>query len=217
MIDDRTRFLLKVKCGDGCWLWTASTKGGYGLFWLNGRMNHANRASWIIFKGAIPVGLCVLHRCDNPLCVNPEHLFLGTQAENNLDRKNKGRSATGDRSGSRLHPETTPRGRNHPRAKMTEEIVAEARQLFSEGIPTGQLAARFGVKGPVMSNAIHGRIWRHVPGAIPVARLRHGTRSRYDAGCRCEKCGTARAVVARRHYENKRKRLGRPLLWRKKQ
>ncbi len=88
------RFIGKVsKTGaDGCWVWMANTfRNGYGGFTLNGKHTLAHRASWVIFNGEIPTGLQVLHKCDNSLCVNPDHLFLGTAADNIYDMVSKGR------------------------------------------------------------------------------------------------------------------------------
>ena len=78
----------------GCWLWTgAAVPKGYGTFNIEGKFHRAPRVSWTLFRGDIPAGLLVLHHCDLPLCVNPEHLFLGTNADNQLDsiRKNRHR------------------------------------------------------------------------------------------------------------------------------
>lgn len=107
-----TRFWRKVKRGppDECWPWTGRRGGrGYGRVGSCG----AHRLAWELTNGAIPAGLWVLHRCDNPPCVNPSHLWLGTHADNMADMRAKGRSARGDRHGSRLHPERRPRGERH--------------------------------------------------------------------------------------------------------
>lgn len=90
------RFWTKVniKNIEDCWEWNAfkTKKFGYGAFRLNGRMHNAHRISWLLSRGEIPAGICVLHKCDNPPCVNPAHLFLGTQADNVKDCKAKGRT-----------------------------------------------------------------------------------------------------------------------------
>src|ERR1051325_2224677 len=96
---------------DDCWLWTAGIgTRGYGQFRVGQLMVGSHRVAFILSSGEIPEGLCVCHSCDTPLCCNPAHLFLGTHAMNAADRKAKGRSAYGDRSGSRLHPESRPHG-----------------------------------------------------------------------------------------------------------
>jgi len=89
----KERFFVKVKKTSGCWHWIASKNDcGYGQFKLNNKVLKAHRVSWIIHNGNIPRGFCVLHKCDNPVCVNPKHLWLGTRFDNNKDRMKKGRS-----------------------------------------------------------------------------------------------------------------------------
>src|SRR3990172_5475616 len=84
------KFEMIPECG--CWLWTAGcTDKGYGQFRLSGVNKLAHRTAWEFYRGPIPAGLCVLHRCDTPACVNPYHLFLGTQYDNAQDRENKNR------------------------------------------------------------------------------------------------------------------------------
>ena len=86
------RFWDKVdKYGEFCWLWRGARRDGYGMFWFKGKIVSAHRVSWELRFGGIPVGMQVLHKCDNRLCIKPEHLFLGTQADNLLDAVKKGR------------------------------------------------------------------------------------------------------------------------------
>lgn len=112
----------------GCWLWTGalSTKG-YGSIRRDGRTRTASVLSYQMHRGEIPFGLCVLHRCDIPSCVNPEHLFLGTQKENVEDRDRKGRGAPG------------LRGEMHPSAKLTAEDVAKIRSSAESSVALGRL------------------------------------------------------------------------------
>jgi hypothetical protein len=95
--DPETRFRRScIKQSNGCWLWHTSPKiRRYASFWINGAREQAHRASWLLFRGPIPDGLHVLHKCDTPLCVNPEHLFVGTHADNMADMKSKGRARSG--------------------------------------------------------------------------------------------------------------------------
>ena len=88
----RKRFWSKVKRTNNCWIWQAGLQGkGYGSFWHNGKSICAHRFAWELVKGAIPKGTCVLHKCDNSKCVNPDCLFLGSVADNNKDKSKKGR------------------------------------------------------------------------------------------------------------------------------
>lgn len=138
-----------------CWVWTASLFGnGYGQIGLGhskqGNMP-AHRASWEIHNGPIEGGLFVLHRCDNQLCVNPDHLFLGTQVENLEDMTRKGRRRWGDF-----------RGEGHGQAKMTEALVYEIRSRFAGGERICDLAREYGLQHGGLSAIVHRRSWRHL-------------------------------------------------------
>lgn len=107
------RFWRKVRCAgpDECWEFVAARdRHGYGISWHDGRVMRAARIAYALANGPIPDGLLVRHTCDNPPCVNPAHLILGTQRDNILDAKERGRLATGDRNGRRLYPERIRRG-----------------------------------------------------------------------------------------------------------
>lgn len=131
----------------GCWNWTAGkVKGGYGRFGFSGRLQLAHRVAYQIYIGEIADGLCVCHRCDNPSCVNPSHLFLGTYADNSYDRENKGRGA--DHSGI-----------NNGNAKLTKEQVTTIRTMWSEGVRNVSLAREFGVHRSTISDIVYYHKW----------------------------------------------------------
>ena len=126
----------------GCWLWTgAMDKDGYGTTTGNIR---ANRLSWTIHEGPIPPGQCVCHTCDVRLCVNPRHLFIGSNQQNTADRNSKKRQAKGERGHS----------------KLTEAQVTEIRSGNARCV---DLAAKFGVTRALISHVRTRRIWKHIP------------------------------------------------------
>lgn len=147
----------------GCWLWTGSVKSStipgtlvYGEIHYMKKLMLAHRASWLLHKGEIPNGLDVLHHCDTPLCVNPDHLWLGTQKDNVDDMIKKGRKfiARGERAGS---------------AKLTEDEVRQIRSLYRPGkapfkndFGIYELARQFGVSSSCVWSIIKGHWWRHV-------------------------------------------------------
>lgn len=141
------RFFLKVAFGVAdCWFWVgARHRLGYGLF--NGRKAH--RASWEIHCGAIPAGMSVLHRCDVRNCVNPAHLFLGTQADNMRDMVAKGR-----------HRSAPAFGEANPASRLTADQVREMRALRrGQGLSYRVIAERFGVTTMTAHRAINGTAW----------------------------------------------------------
>jgi hypothetical protein len=132
--------------GGGCWLWTGTkSRSGYGVFWIEGKNKRAHRVSYEIHKGQIPTGSEVCHCCDNRACVNPDHLFLGTHADNVADMIKKGRHARG--SGKRS-------------AKLTEADVLNI--IASPDVPALDLAQRYGVSRSRISLIRSGKSWAHL-------------------------------------------------------
>lgn len=123
------RFWQKVRKTDFCWEWAGAVNphGGHGRIANGSRDEYVHRVSWRIHNGTIPAGMNVLHRCDNPICVNPQHLFLGTHADNMLDRERKGRTFVPGVG-----------------KKLTDEEVQLIRKLASS-VAGKVLAQRFGV------------------------------------------------------------------------
>lgn len=140
------------RIGSECWEWTGATFGfGYGI--IRHRTLHlpAHRVSYALANGEIPDGLCVLHRCDNPLCVRPDHLFLGTRTDNAADREAKGRGKRGEEASG---------------AVLTETAVLE---IKSSSLPAYTLARKFKVSRATISDVICGRTWKHVTGTKEVS------------------------------------------------
>ena len=147
-LDGFTRkFWARTTERDGCLLWMgARVSNRYGNVSCQGRPWLAHRLAWVLTHGDIPEGLHVCHTCDNGLCVNPEHLFLGTQQENVWDMERKGRSRH-------------PKGEHHGRAKLTSEQVAEAKALRAEGWSTYRLGRHFGVSRTTIGSLLRGKTW----------------------------------------------------------
>lgn len=171
------RFWEKVQKTDGCWLWTGNRHPkGYGYISEGGRAGsdlRAHRVAWELTYGPIPAGLWVRHKCDTPPCVRPDHLELGTAAENSRDMVERGRSchapnppertARGERHSSVTHPERIPRGERHTFAKFTDAQVLSLRQRWrAGGVMQKDLAAEFGVTKSVMSELLAGKTWKHL-------------------------------------------------------
>lgn len=140
-----------TRTGSGCWGWKGSTdKNGYGTVGTKVTgLTLAHRISWRIHKGPIPRGLHVLHQCDNPPCTNPDCLFLGTNLDNVNDRNAKDRQS---------------RGEDRPQAKLTDALVLEMRQRYSD-FPrpsTRQMAKDYGVSPALVSYVVSNKIWRHL-------------------------------------------------------
>lgn len=148
---------------DGCWIWTGCRLPfGHGVVRINPKIKNwlAHRISWVLFFGDIPDGVgyhgtCVLHRCDNPPCVNPDHLFLGTAADNNADRDRKGRRA---RHFVR-NPSSILRGERNPTSKLTDAQVIYARLSMESHAALGR---EFGVSAGAIAHIRKGRAWKHV-------------------------------------------------------
>ena len=136
------RFWMKVEKTETCWLWRGARIGrGYGMFELNYKSIYAHRHSWTLANGEIPPGICVLHRCDNPSCVNPDHFFLGTNAENSKDCVNKKRQWR----------------------KLTPEQVIEIRQLAKRETRQS-IADKMGVFHSTINAIVNGKTWKHLQG-----------------------------------------------------
>lgn len=144
------RFWSKVASigSDGCWPWIGQLdRNGYGTIRVAGQMRTAPRVAWeLATERTIPSGFAVLHRCDNPPCCNPAHLFLGTQADNMADMAAKGRSRRGSRSTA---------------ARLSAEDVSTIRRRYANGdVSQDQLAQEFGVSQTNISQIVRGLTWR---------------------------------------------------------
>lgn len=154
-------FWAKVRKGAGCWVWTgARHRNGYGRFGVGNRRNvHAHRYAWVVTNGPIRKGagyhgMCVLHRCDNRACVRPDHLFLGTHADNMADMAAKGRSR--DQAGA---------ANGH--AVLDAPRVRRIRERYSAGgVTQKQLAEEAGVSRGHMTAVLTGTIWRDAGGPL---------------------------------------------------
>jgi hypothetical protein len=161
------RFWSKVDVlenNDNCWNWIASIDSpGYGSFKINGKKVNSHRMAYFLTFGEIPEELCVCHKCDNKLCCNPHHLWLGTRHENNTDMKSKGRCATGDRSGARIHPESVLRGDMRPNRKLSEFQVKNILNLYFNGkVSAIHIAEQYNVSRSAIFKVVSGVSWNYL-------------------------------------------------------
>jgi len=151
--DVKTRFFEKVKMPkdrNECWEWTACCKKyGYGWFSFNRNSELAHRISWMIHYGDIPEGRYICHHCDNPCCVNPDHLFIGDHASNMYDKARKGRC-------SRLN------GESNGNSKLTNYSVRKIRELLNKGMKGYKIAPIFNVSDVTIYMIKNGHAWQHI-------------------------------------------------------
>ena len=150
------RFSSRVNKTDGCWEWTGGGVRGYGRYWFNGKQVQSHRYSYTLHH-PLTIDLldghreiCVCHRCDNPKCVNPAHLFLGSHADNVKDKEAKGRGnqAKGEKQGA---------------SKITEAQVREIRNKYANGgITQQQLALEYGITHTTVHSLIRRKTWFHI-------------------------------------------------------
>jgi HNH endonuclease len=153
-----------------CWIWTGKTDKGYGKFWYHGRNVTASRFAYEQYVGPIPPGFNVCHRCDNPACVRPTHLFLGTTKTNIADAIQKGRF---DPYSLRHARKAT--GRANCQTKLTEDQVHAIRAEYRRGAAPHStttslrgLAGRYGVTKYAIFSVVHGLTWRHLRDSVIV-------------------------------------------------
>ena len=147
------RFWSKVTRSDGCWDWTGAHfirmngQTSYGMFLLDGKLIGAHRVAWMLTNGPIPDGVLVLHHCDNQQCVRPDHLYLGSHADNTRDAVTRRRMHDGERCW------------NH---KLSDDDVLAVRSLIDAGLPTEEIGRRMGVSGRTVRYIRSGERWKHV-------------------------------------------------------
>lgn len=145
MTRGKAEFLEKIIVTADCWLWNMSTFGfGYGQLNIAKKHVSAHRRAWELWNGAIPEGMCVLHRCDVPACCNPAHLFLGTRTDNQKDMAAKGRAASGER--------------NSQSTLKADQVLA----IYADPRPQPEIARQYGVRQSAVSRIKTGNRWASV-------------------------------------------------------
>ena len=154
---------------DECWNWIgALTHNGYGSMVIGGKDLRAHRISFAIHIGPVPEGVCVLHRCDNRRCCNPDHLFLGDWADNMRDMIAKGRS-------------NHPSGEDHQCAKITAKDAVRIRELLHEGKSASEVGTMFGLSKSQIGHIGRGLKWKHAGGPIESRKKRVSDEQKQEA------------------------------------
>jgi len=152
----KDRFMRMVDARDhaSCWKFLGwSSSRGYGQYTVAGKKHNAHKASYLLFIGKIPDGIVVRHKCDNPSCVNPSHLELGTHQDNMNDRRDRQRGARGDRY-------------NSGTAKLNPVAVAVMRHMYSRGLKSQSALGRaYGVTQGAVWRVVHGKNWGYLSAA----------------------------------------------------
>jgi hypothetical protein len=138
---------LVIKKDEGCWGWKGSITNGYAKIAFENLPLSGHRASWIIFKGVLPKKLFVCHKCNNALCTNPEHLYLGTHKQNMKDRKNCRRDPVGEKNGM---------------SKLKEKEVLEMKKMFKKKISGAEIARFFNISPGIVSEIKNGHYWAYL-------------------------------------------------------
>lgn len=147
--DALSRLMRRVNKTETCWLWTGPVNSsGYGGIGFQGKTQGVHRVAYQLLVGPVPQGHHVLHRCDTPRCVNPEHLWTGTSSDNMKDARDKGRAMPFRGAGVK-----------NPRAKLDPEKVEQAKVMRANGALYTVLAKHFGVNSGAIWNAVNGRTW----------------------------------------------------------
>lgn len=141
------RFSSKILPKGSCWIWDGVISNGYGVFHFNSKSTKPHRFIWEYIHGPIPIGMLVCHKCDTKLCVNPSHLFIGTQLDNMKDMMRKGRQARGELNG---------------RAKLSVEKVRFIRGMSSFGRTSYSIAQEVEMSPKTISDILNGKLWKHV-------------------------------------------------------
>lgn len=137
-----------IKLDNGCWQWTANiSTNGYGQISRNKTTCRAHRIAYNLYIGEIPEGMVVCHKCDNKLCVNPDHLFIGTQEDNIRDCLNKDRNAYGSRNA---------------KAKLKEDDIFSIKVRYKNGVTMQEIGNIFGVSKNTISQVINNKTWAKI-------------------------------------------------------
>lgn len=143
-----SKFNRSFRVTPSCWIWLGNIDSkGYARILLNGAQYRASRFSYNLYIGTVPSRLLVRHRCDNPKCVNPEHLLLGTPQDNSNDMVSRDRQSRGD---------------SHPKSKVNEKDVLEIRQLPKYGLPLRTIANMYGITISTAGRIINKKTWAHI-------------------------------------------------------